>query len=74
MARLAENPQWLEPVFAADYAEASSDADRLRVVADQVASLTDNSARGLSARLQFRSRARPSPRPPRLSNHAWPDR
>jgi dGTPase len=51
MGRLAENPQLLEPVFAADYADAASDADRLRVVADQVASLTDNSARGLSARL-----------------------
>jgi len=54
MAKLAENPQLLEPVFAADHAGAPSDADRLRVVADQVASLTDNSARGLSARLNPR--------------------
>jgi dGTPase len=51
MARLAQNPQLLEPVFAGDYADAGSDADRHRVVADQVASLTDNSARGLSLRL-----------------------
>jgi dGTPase len=54
MAKLGENPQLLEPVFAADHADAPSDADRLRVVADQVASLTDNSARGLSARLNPR--------------------
>jgi dGTPase len=51
MTRLAENPQLLEPVFAADYTAAPSDSHRLRVVADQVASLTDNSARGLYARL-----------------------
>jgi dGTPase len=51
MGRLEQNPQLLEPVFAGDYADAPSDADRLRVVADQVASLTDNSARGLSLRL-----------------------
>jgi dGTPase len=55
MSRLAQTPQLLEPVFAGDYADAPSDADRLRVVADQVASLTDNSARGLSLRLNPQS-------------------
>jgi dGTPase len=34
----------LEPVFQADFAAAASDAARLRVVVDQVASLTDASA------------------------------
>lgn len=34
----------LEPAFAADYLEARSDAEALRVVVDQVASLTDVSA------------------------------
>jgi dGTPase len=34
----------LEPVFRADYSAASDDAERLRVVIDQVASLTDPSA------------------------------
>lgn len=37
-------PQALEPAFAADWYEASSDAGRLRAVVDQVASLTDVSA------------------------------
>lgn len=37
-------PIALEPPFAADWAEASDDAARLRVVIDQVASLTDVSA------------------------------
>jgi dGTPase len=34
----------MEPQFAMDYAEASGDAERLRVAVDQVASLTDTSA------------------------------
>ncbi|MFV0633326.1 deoxyguanosinetriphosphate triphosphohydrolase [Demequina sp.] len=34
----------MEPQFAADYLEASTDAERLRVAIDQVASLTDTSA------------------------------
>ena len=34
----------LEPAFAADFADASSDAERARVVVDQVASLTDQTA------------------------------
>jgi dGTPase len=37
-------PQVLEPAFRADWAEAGDDAARLRVVVDQVASLTDGSA------------------------------
>ncbi len=40
----ASAPEHLEPAFAADYAEAADDAARLRVVVDQVASLTDASA------------------------------
>lgn len=36
--------QHLEPGFAADYTEATSDADAMRAVIDQVASLTDQSA------------------------------
>jgi dGTPase len=42
----------LDPMFAADYADASSDAVRTRVVVDQVASLTDVSATGWHARLR----------------------
>lgn len=41
---LAEKPEHLEPQFAADYAHADTADDRLRVVVDQVASLTDDSA------------------------------
>jgi dGTPase len=37
-------PETLEPAFRLDHARAGSDADRLRVVVDQVASLTDASA------------------------------
>jgi dGTPase len=44
-------PVALEPSFAADWAEAADDAARLRVVVDQVASLTDVSAMQLHARL-----------------------
>lgn len=35
---------FLEPEFAADWAQANNDGERLRVAIDQVASLTDNSA------------------------------
>ena len=35
---------YLEPAFRDDHAAAGSDAERLRVVVDQVASLTDASA------------------------------
>jgi dGTPase len=44
-------PLALEPPFAADWAAASDDAARLRVVVDQVASLTDVSAGVWHARL-----------------------
>lgn len=44
-------PDTLEPVFAADYRQAEDDAARLRVVVDQVASLTDESALGWHRRL-----------------------
>ncbi|MGJ9401723.1 deoxyguanosinetriphosphate triphosphohydrolase [Arthrobacter sp. KK5.5] len=36
--------RYLEPMFAADWRDAADDAGRLRVVIDQVASLTDGSA------------------------------
>jgi len=41
---LVRHPQALEPVFRDDHAAADGDAARLRVVIDQVASLTDASA------------------------------
>jgi dGTPase len=44
-------PLSLEPPFAADWSGAADDAARLRVVVDQVASLTDVSAAELHARL-----------------------
>ncbi|HET7355938.1 MAG TPA: deoxyguanosinetriphosphate triphosphohydrolase [Nocardioidaceae bacterium] len=44
-------PHLLEPVFRADHEAAASDAGRLRVIIDQVASLTDSSALGWHARL-----------------------
>ena len=45
------SPLALEPPFAADWAAASDDAARLRVVIDQVASLTDVSAAEWHGRL-----------------------
>ncbi|WP_052367132.1 deoxyguanosinetriphosphate triphosphohydrolase [Paraoerskovia marina] len=47
-------PDSLERSFAADWREASDDATRLRVVVDQVASMTDVSALHLHARLGVR--------------------
>ncbi|MBC7291431.1 MAG: deoxyguanosinetriphosphate triphosphohydrolase [Actinotalea sp.] len=44
-------PRTLEPTFAADWARAADDDARLRVVVDQVASLTDVSAAEWHARL-----------------------
>ncbi|WP_225754742.1 deoxyguanosinetriphosphate triphosphohydrolase [Actinotalea sp. Marseille-Q4924] len=44
-------PVALEPAFAADWAQAADDAARLRVVVDQVASLTDVSAAEWHARM-----------------------
>jgi dGTPase len=45
-------PGELEPVFRPDFEEAGSDAARLRVVVDQVASLTDASAAAWHQRLR----------------------
>ncbi|GAA4985137.1 deoxyguanosinetriphosphate triphosphohydrolase [Kineococcus glutinatus] len=50
-ALLERAPDVLEPPFAEDHAAAGDDAARLRVVVDQVASLTDASAVALHARL-----------------------
>ena len=44
-------PEALEPAFRLDHAAAGTDADRLRVVVDQVASLTDASALAWHTRL-----------------------
>jgi dGTPase len=44
-------PGTLEPVLRPAYAAARTDAERLRVVVDQVASLTDTSATGWHDRL-----------------------
>lgn len=43
-AALVDHPERLDATFAADHAAAPDDAARLRVVVDQVASLTDSSA------------------------------
>ena len=45
-------PGELEPVFRADFADADTDAARLRVIVDQVASLTDASAVAWHQRLR----------------------
>ncbi len=50
-AVLAGAPQTLEPVLRPGYLAAGSDAARLRVVVDQIASLTDTSAIAWHARL-----------------------
>ncbi len=42
------DPSRLDPDLAVDFAEAADDAERLRVVVDQVASLTDSRAMALS--------------------------
>jgi dGTPase len=51
VAALAERPDLLEPAFAAWWAQAPDDAARLRVVVDQVASITDGAARRLHREL-----------------------
>ena len=45
---LQEHPDRLEPLFAEDHARATDDAAALRVVVDQIASLTDHRARALA--------------------------
>ncbi|MFE6778306.1 deoxyguanosinetriphosphate triphosphohydrolase [Streptomyces sp. NPDC057702] len=50
-ALLARAPHGLDPQFRALFAAAHDDTERLRVVVDQIASLTDASARSLHARL-----------------------
>ncbi|MBM7789190.1 deoxyguanosinetriphosphate triphosphohydrolase [Tenggerimyces flavus] len=44
-------PRGLDPAFQEDFEQANDDAARLRVVVDQVASLTDSSALALHAKL-----------------------
>ncbi|MFC4493153.1 deoxyguanosinetriphosphate triphosphohydrolase [Streptomyces ovatisporus] len=48
---IARAPDGLDPQFRALFAEADSDVARLRVVVDQIAALTDVSARSLHGRL-----------------------
>lgn len=48
---LAARPEALDPVFAADFSAADGDAQRTRVVVDQVASLTDQLAIAWHGRL-----------------------
>ena len=55
----ATAPASLEPARAQDWAAAVDDAGRLRVVVDQVASLTDAAATALHARLTGRGTGRP---------------
>ncbi|WP_026549801.1 deoxyguanosinetriphosphate triphosphohydrolase [Arthrobacter sp. Br18] len=47
----AEDDRYLEPTFASDWREAGDDDARLRVIVDQVASLTDGSALSLHERI-----------------------
>ena len=49
---LANAPETLESFFLQDWQRATTDQQRLRVVIDQVASLTDPGARALHARLR----------------------
>jgi dGTPase len=51
---LTARPEQMQPAFRADFEAAGSDAARLRVVVDQVASLTDSSALAWHARLTAR--------------------
>ncbi len=50
-AVLARAPESLQPQFRPDFLAAGDEAGRLRVVVDQVANLTDASARAWHARL-----------------------
>ena len=51
VAALSDRPERLEPLFRELFEAATDDADRLRVVVDQVASLTDGSARSWAEQL-----------------------
>ena len=51
VAALSDRPERLEPLFGELFDAATDDADRLRVVVDQVASLTDGSARSWAEQL-----------------------
>lgn len=55
---LASAPVCLDSIFLGDWDRATTDAARLRVVIDQIASLTDPGAYALHARLRARLRAR----------------
>ncbi|MBB4892573.1 dGTPase [Streptomyces olivoverticillatus] len=50
-ALVARAPEGLDPQFRSLFTEADGDAGRLRAVVDQIAALTDSSARSLHARL-----------------------
>ena len=51
-ALLKSAPRQLDPGFAADWAAARTDAERKRVIVDQVASLTDQSAMSWHSRVR----------------------
>jgi dGTPase len=51
VAALSARPERLEPLFRERFDAAADDPTRLRVVVDQVASLTDGSARAWAAEL-----------------------
>jgi dGTPase len=58
---LGVRPEAMEPLFAQQHADAGDDATRLRVVVDQVASLTDPSATAWLTRLAPPGRRQVSP-------------
>ncbi|OEU88608.1 deoxyguanosinetriphosphate triphosphohydrolase [Streptomyces abyssalis] len=58
-ALISRAPEGLDPQFRALFGEAGDDAARLRVVVDQIAALTDVSARSLHMRLTRPAAARP---------------
>jgi dGTPase len=62
-------PRHLEPAFAADWAVADTDDARLRVVIDQVASLTDTTALAWHERL---TGSRDTGAPPTEGGAPWP--
>ncbi len=61
-ALVARAPDGLDPQFRSLFTEAADDAGRLRAIVDQIAALTDSSARSLHARLTGTGAAhRPGP-------------